>query len=110
MQNPFWGNLQNEAKRMKGASLWIAIGIWVMVLALGLFCALGGLTLPGGESESAEATSEVESGGQSAGPTEGGAFAPAHGRESHELGQEANPCLPVAEAEMLDGFDPPFTV
>ncbi|MDY0020406.1 MAG: cellulase family glycosylhydrolase [Anaerolineae bacterium] len=62
MQSPFWDNLQNETRRLKGPTLWAAIGVWVLMLAVGLFCAFGGLSLPGGGKEVAETDPEGAAG------------------------------------------------
>jgi len=74
MQSPFWNNLQDGTRRLRGTSLWMVIGVWALVMVLGLFCALGGLSLPTGkesEGEAAAVVSPTVAGAvsQNAGPT-----------------------------------------
>ncbi len=46
MQSPFWENLRHELRRLKGRNLTFGIIFWVLLLIVGLTCALGAFSPP----------------------------------------------------------------
>jgi hypothetical protein len=60
MESPFWDNIQNMLGKLRGRSLGVAIVVWVVVIGLGLACALGGFALPNGDEPDAVAEDPVD--------------------------------------------------
>ena len=51
MQSPFWDNVREVIARLQGRSLAVVALVWFLLLALGVFCAFGGLTLPASDQD-----------------------------------------------------------
>ncbi|MGC9399569.1 MAG: hypothetical protein ACP5HM_10595 [Anaerolineae bacterium] len=67
MRSPFWGNVRETIVRLEGRSLTMVVLIWLLLLALGIFCAFGGLALPAAEEN--ESTGVPTTRSEETGPT-----------------------------------------
>lgn len=46
MQSPFWQHMQDFFDRLRGQTLIVAVVVWVVVFAVGMACAVGGMPFP----------------------------------------------------------------
>jgi len=53
MQNPFWQHIRDLFSRLSGRSLIAAGVVWILLMAVGLSCALGAIDLPGRRGDAA---------------------------------------------------------
>ncbi|MFP4343422.1 MAG: hypothetical protein ACLFU8_01905 [Anaerolineales bacterium] len=76
MQSPFWDNVRNELRRLRGRTLTLGIIMWVLLLFLSVTCAFGGFTFPS-EEQTADPTELIGGVGEAGAPAEGNLLATA---------------------------------